>query len=167
MLINNKQINKLFVGGPITEAINKEVFDEKLKLLFKNITSKIKEEGFVCFSAHEAENYGVNIPTSELIVKRDLKHLSESDFNLFLFPNISENVPFRTDGSFIELGYSLKFNHPTVICTESKDLKGHSPMLKGLNAVANNVRFITINDLINSENLSNLFEKLFQKEDEK
>ena len=123
---------KVFIGGPISHLIDNHRFDENFKTIHKESVDILKKRGYTIMSAHIIEAFGENkIEPDEVIVRRDLEWIEEADICIFLFPTKDE-IPIRTDGTFIELGYAISRCKENMCFWNSSKAMEYSPMFRGL-----------------------------------
>lgn len=123
---------KVFVGGPISNLIKDNGFDEDFLSIHSIVINELLRFGFQVFSAHVVEEYGKNkIEPDDVIVERDLGWIDDADVCIFLFPSC-KHQSIRTDGTYIELGYATsKCSH--IICFwDSDKATTYSPMFRGM-----------------------------------
>ena len=127
------------LGGPIQNAIHPSgKFDiclsKNINILFESISSRHK-----VLSAHISEDFGKITPclTSDEIAQRDFHWVMHCDLLVTILPNDKKNLPLRTDGTFIEIGWASAMKKPILILPESPlTYMAHSHLLRGLACVA-------------------------------
>jgi nucleoside 2-deoxyribosyltransferase len=123
----------LFIGGPITNLIKNDVFDKDFKEKLLSVIDYFKGQGYCVLNAHEDENFGKNIPEDvKYITKRDLNWIDQANILCFVLPCDKYETPIRTDGTYIEIGYSIAKNKKTFLIVEDNHLCKYSPMLQGI-----------------------------------
>ena len=128
-----KEMNKkVFVGGPISNLIKDNGFDEEFFSIHTRIINELSQLGFQVFSAHVVEEYGRNkIEPDNIIVERDLGWIDEADVCIFLFPSY-QHQSIRTDGTYIELGYATSRCSRIICFWDSDNTTAYSPMFRGM-----------------------------------
>ena len=120
----------MFLGGPITHLVQKGSPNNQYKNLFLEVFSELSKHAHVN-SAHIEEDFGNNIFTPTEIAQRDLKWIDKAHILLFVFPRCLETeLPLRTDGTFIELGYAAAKKKPTAVFMS--EINNHSLLTQGL-----------------------------------
>jgi nucleoside 2-deoxyribosyltransferase len=142
---SSKQVNHIFLGGPITHLSKHPRTSARVEKFLIIAENTFKEAGWAVHSAHITECFGRDVPTADIIVKRDIEWLSRSSYAIFLLPNDGDQNPLRTDGTFIEIGYAVCAKIPCSILIENTD--GHSPMIHGLADFFNQTSLLTIDIL--------------------
>lgn len=123
---------KVFVGGPISNLIAENGFDEDFFCIHTKIINALSKLGFQVFSAHVVEEYGRNkIEPDNIIVERDLGWIDEADACIFLFPSY-QHQSIRTDGTYIELGYATSRSKRVICFWDSNSTTAYSPMFRGM-----------------------------------
>jgi len=122
----------VFVCGPITHALGDGCFDPRLKDIFERVTRRLEQEGFTILSAHRMEAYGEKIPKSpEEVFRRDWHLAQRCSAMVMVFPSGADGTLFRTDGTFIELGWAVALNKPLFVVTDPA-ATGRSYLFDGL-----------------------------------
>lgn len=122
-----------FIGGPITNINTCNKRGETLEELIKSCVSTIESKGHNVFSAHIIEDFGRNkLECDETITRRDLGWIESADSCIFVFPLDCDNVPIRTDGTYIELGYAISRNKDIIVFWDEMCKEEYSPMFRGL-----------------------------------
>lgn len=111
----DQDIPIVFVGGPFSSALKPKeekkdsyYFDNGLRKYFETVFEAIKVLGYNILSSHIAEQFGENIPNPVAsIVERDKKWLEKSSLFIALIPLGNNGNPYRTDGTFVELGFAI------------------------------------------------------------
>lgn len=125
----------VFVGGPITNLIKNDVFDQEFKMQLLSIINYFKDNGHCVLNAHEDEKFGENIPADvKSITERDLNWINQADVVCFVLPCDKNETPIRTDGTYIEIGYSIAKNKKTIFIVDDKFTYKYSPMFQGISS---------------------------------
>lgn len=126
-------MKKVFLGGPITHYLKDNIFDCKGEKIFRQAAYLLQSCGFEVFSAHLLEDFGrVAKEKDDVLTKRDLSWIDMSDICVFIFPVQNDGLPIRTDGTYIELGYSVASKKNILIFWEPNAYQYYSPMLRGV-----------------------------------
>ena len=125
----------VFVCGPISEALKSEVlevFDTSLHRFIQTLLESLIVTGLNVSSAHIVEDFGNNIPQDpQQVFERDYSLVKDADALIVLLPEQLNGQLWRTDGSFIEIGWATAMSKPTVIVTNLSNER-HSYLLRGL-----------------------------------
>lgn len=146
-MINNK---KIFLGGPIQYAINREGhFDLGIENNLKFLIKRIKDRGHMVFSAHEAEEFGAI--TAEFgvhdVSKRDFNWMKLCDIYVALLPIDEMNKNVRSDGTYVEIGWASAMNKPIILIIDSSVEEELSMLVRGLDAIGN-VQIVDLNQIM-------------------
>lgn len=131
----------VFLGGPISNAIRKNVFDKKIENDIRNVYEKLKNKGYEVLSAHIIEEFGKKPPCVEEMFGIDISWIDEAESAVFILSyNEKKRLP-RTDGSYIEIGICYAKGIPITIISDAPREK-FPTMLRSM--IDNNeVKFIT------------------------
>lgn len=138
----DQQIGKatIFVGGPFSAALKfneaSEIvgFDEVLRGKFDDVHSWLTGAGFGVLSSHIAESYGALVHETTL-VQRDNTWLRVCDAYLALLPFDQRcGQPYRTDGTFVEIGLAIALGKPCILLVESPLSSAWSYYVRNLGA---------------------------------
>ena len=129
---------KVFVGGPIQHALSRAGFDNPLRGLIGSVHGALERAGFDVFSAHRAEKWGDITAdlTSDQIARRDLDWMQRCDAFVACLPVGPDGLPFRSDGTHIELGWASALGKPVVLCIADPLPEGASHLVRGLSSIA-------------------------------
>lgn len=144
---------KIFLGGPIQYAMGDDgIFDDHLKFQINAVLDILKKAGYQIFSAHEDEQFGkIDMgDKSELICQRDYNWMRQCDVFICILPVTKDGIPYRSDGTNIELGWGSALNKKIIILKNSTD--GYSHLLTGLWGVSN-VIYLDVEACIQSPSL--------------
>lgn len=120
----------MFLGGPITHLMQKGSPNNQHQNIFLEVFSELSKHAYVN-SAHIEEDFGNIVFTPTEIARRDFQWIDRAHILLFVFPNCLESeMPLRTDGTFIELGYAATKKKPTAVFMP--DIANHSMLTQGL-----------------------------------
>jgi nucleoside 2-deoxyribosyltransferase len=139
----------VFVGGPIQYALNGTDFDDSLKLLFTKVHASLEGAGYGVLSAHRAEKFGEITAafTSDEIAVRDHTWMQLCAAFVAVIPADQSGVPYRTDGTHIELGWASGQRKPIVLVATLPLSRGYSQVVHGL-------RKITLVDILDARMVS-------------
>jgi len=134
----------VFVGGPIQHALIQQRFDARVQQTLAAVLSIVSEVADSVLSAHAAEEFGVLTPKMEsaYIARRDFGWMQRCDAFVAVLPIQPDGAPYRTDGTFIEIGWATAFGKPAVLLVEGPSgNEQHSHLVRGMPAVADIVNF--------------------------
>jgi nucleoside 2-deoxyribosyltransferase len=119
LLAIHQKSPQIFVCGPISNAIRAGQFDPSVRRLIEAIIQELENAGFRVASAHREENYGGCIPISpEEVFRRDLNFARTCSAMVVVLPSDERDQLYRTDGTFMELGWALVLGKPLVIVAD-------------------------------------------------
>jgi len=141
----------IFIGGPITHAVKDNVFDSGLRGVIERLNELLVNKAHTVHSAYIYENFGADAPGEKTkVFKNDVEWINRSDAAIILLPDDSDGKPFRTDGTYIEIGISYAKKKP-ILLLATKDCEGQfSCMLEGMIADENKVFFATLDNFFAS-----------------
>lgn len=94
---------QLFIGAPLTAYLDEEKrFDPEARKLIESIIRRATGNGWTVYSAHEAEQWGLQILDAGQTLKRDLDAIERSDIVLFLL------LDAPSPGVNLEIGYAIR-----------------------------------------------------------
>ncbi len=126
-------LKKLFIGCPISHYFENGVFNNDLKGALLYIEQCLHCKGDILFSAPIEEKFQLDHSlTDDQIAQRDFSWIDESDACAFFLPTDSLGNPIQTEGTCIELGYSVAMNKPLIIFWNSSAAENYSPLVRGL-----------------------------------
>ena len=115
-----------FVGARFTSAIGPTGFDPHLRRLIDATHEVARSRQLNVLSAHEEEAFGAALAKPDVLVRRDLEQLAESDVFIALWD--TEPSP----GLLIELGWASALHKRIVLLLPSDFDVSAYPMIKGL-----------------------------------
>jgi len=144
-------MSKIFLGGPISNAIHNNVFDEKIKEDINRVYEKLESKDYEIFSAHKTENFGENQIGVEEMFEKDIKWIYEAERAIFLLSyNEKEGFLLRTDGSYIEIGVCYARNIPITLISNAPKEK-FPTMLQSMRIYKHNkIKFITLDEFLSN-----------------
>lgn len=89
-------------------------FSPQLRGVFDRVLRVLDDLSLTVYSAHRAEDFGEKSSLSGL-VERDNGWVAQSDIYLALLPLQRNGHPWRTDGTFVELGLALGLRKPVIL----------------------------------------------------
>ena len=123
---------RVFVCGPISEALEPTGFNADLQSFILTLLESLMVAGLNVASAHVVEDFGNNIPQNpHKVFERDYSLIHDSDAVIVLLPERPDGQIWRSDGSFIEIGWATAMGKPTILVTNLDNAK-HSYLLRGL-----------------------------------
>jgi nucleoside 2-deoxyribosyltransferase len=121
-----------FVCGPISHALTDEGFDSAVKELLVAVAANLNDHGVRVLSAHRAEHWGELIPQRAAeVLRRDWSLAQAADAMVIVLPANPQGELYRTDGTFIELGWALALDKPLIVVTDL-GAEGRSYMFDGV-----------------------------------
>jgi release factor glutamine methyltransferase len=125
--------SSIFVGGPFSAALGSVPgeFEPELKSKLEIVHKAVTDVGSRLLSSHLAEHFGASVDENSL-VRRDNFWLASSDAYLALLPCGPEGHPWRTDGTFVEIGLALGMKKPVLLVMEDTGLKEWSYYVRNL-----------------------------------
>lgn len=146
---------KVFVCGPITNACHTKGFDPNVKAVVESLVEFLEKAGIETWSAHRLESYGKEIPEfPEHVYTRDWHYASTCSSLVAVLPSDSTGTLYRTDGTFIELGWATALRKRLIIVTDP-EATGRSYLLDGLVEACKAV-LVPIDDPLRNEKVLNL-----------
>jgi nucleoside 2-deoxyribosyltransferase len=143
----------VLVGGPIQYALNENgSFDKRLKSQIDFVLNTLANSNHRIFSAHKEEQFGKidMIGKSALICKRDFNWMKQCDVFVCILPVMENGVPYRSDGTCIELGWASALGKKTIILKNMSD--GYSHLITGLSALSD-VTYLNMETCLQSPSL--------------
>jgi nucleoside 2-deoxyribosyltransferase len=124
----------VFVGGPIQHALTNDGFDGSLRSLFISLHDALELAGYGVLSAHRAEEFGRTTAdlTSDEIAVRDHGWMQQCAAFVAVIPANLQGIPYRTDGTHVELGWASGQRKPIVLVATHPLAKGYSQLVQGL-----------------------------------
>jgi len=143
-----RQAPRVFLCGPISRACEGGEFDPAVRQVMESFASTLEAAGFVILSAHREEGFGQAIPDDPVhVFERDLSLASRCSVMVAVVPNDKDGRPYRTDGTFIELGWATALEKPLVVVTDCA-APGHSYLFAGLLGSGCVKRVVTLSDAV-------------------
>ncbi len=125
----------VFVGGPFSTAMhvaeNGIQFDSGVRDALEQVHQDILRCGLRLLSSHIADKYGTEFTESE-IVPRDNRWVAECDIYLALLPLGPDGRPYRSDGTFVEIGLALGLKKKVVIAMQDRSHPEQSYYVRNL-----------------------------------
>lgn len=131
--------SSVFLGGPIQHALCAgDEFDPQLRRSLEAIYETLARE-YEVYSAHFAERFGdltSDLPPQQ-VAERDFRWMQSCDAFLAVLPDGSEGRPYRTDGTFVEIGWASAMRKPILLLPARSPMTSHhSHLIRGLDAIA-------------------------------
>jgi nucleoside 2-deoxyribosyltransferase len=133
-------VRTVFVCGPFTEAMNGDGLDHGLRDFLEMIHKTLLAEDMRIFSAHKHERWGGKVPPHNKVAKRDFKWMKTCDATVIVLGSPWQSS-WRTDGTFIELGWATWREIPVVVVGDLDAYR--SPLVRGLPGALANVHTLT------------------------
>lgn len=124
---------KIFLGGPI-QYLRLHGNSAAVIASHRDVSDALTAAGFEVLSAHEVEQYG-EISDSfspEEVTKRDFGWAQECDIYVAILPLDPHGVPYRTDGTHIEIGWVTAMDKKTVLMVGGNATKPYSHLVQGM-----------------------------------
>lgn len=145
--LQSSKIRSVFVGGPIIHAISQGKYDAPLQILITSILSALEDGGYKVFSAHRAEDFGLDskkVNSCEIVV-RDFDWMNRCDAFVAILP-VGRDGAFRTDGTHVELGWASALGKSIVAVAPLPLPESYGHMLHGLGTFLR-VAFVDIREV--------------------
>jgi hypothetical protein len=139
---------RVFIGGPIVQAIVRGQFDTNLKHLISAVVAVLAEDGFEVASAHVAEQFGQTREASDShsIVARDFNWMTWCDAFVAVLPAGADGGVVRTDGTHVELGWASALRKNIIVVSPVPVPASYGHMIRGLSSFPQ-VAFLDIDDV--------------------
>jgi nucleoside 2-deoxyribosyltransferase len=128
---------KVFVCGPITEAMNGQELDNGLRGFLELVHETLEQVGMRVLSAHRAEGWGQDEPPADVVAKRDSAWMRDCDASVMVLGTPSRPT-WRTDGTFVELGWATALEKPVVVVGDLGAYR--STLVRGLSDALGGIR---------------------------
>lgn len=128
---------KVFVCGPLTEALNGQELDKGLRGFLELVHETLERVGMKVFSAHRDEGWGEDEPPPEIVAKRDSAWMRDCDASVMILGTPSRPT-WRTDGTFVELGWATALEKPVVVVGDLGAYR--SALVRGLPSALGGIR---------------------------
>lgn len=149
----------VFVGGPIQYALQENGFDRTLKDNIISIFQILKDVKCTILSAYDEENFGSVIPPADEACDKDFSWMKACDLYLAILPGIN-NSHYRSDGTYIELGWASALNKPIIILCDLEHFDRMSLLLQGLKQISDvvykDLKEVILNPLLLETYISNI-----------
>jgi methylase of polypeptide subunit release factors len=124
-----------FLGGPFSAALavadGRLSFDPRLKSVIETVLADIRELGCSAFSSHTAESFGARVNETTL-VPRDYQWVQDCDVYVALLPLDATGHPYRSDGTFVEIGLAIAQQKHVLMVVEQADHPERSYFVRNL-----------------------------------
>jgi hypothetical protein len=123
----------VFVGGPIQNLL---VHDNSSAVVasHRDVIEQLTLAGFEVLSAHETERYG-DISTDftpQQVTQRDYSWAKACDVYVAVLPLDPDGVPYRTDGTHVEIGWATALGRRTILIVSDNASRPYSHLIWGL-----------------------------------
>jgi nucleoside 2-deoxyribosyltransferase len=124
---------RVFLGGPIQHLHSHENSPAVIASQ-REIVEALVAAGCDVLSAHEAESYGDDSDrfSPAAVTTRDLAWAKACDVYVAVLPLDSCGVPYRTDGTHIEIGWATALGRKVVLLLDDAAAKPYSHLVLGL-----------------------------------
>jgi nucleoside 2-deoxyribosyltransferase len=116
-------------------AVDDDGFDPRLRHLLSSVIKVLESNNISVFSAHMAENFGGHDASGQAgaVAQRDFRWMLECDVYLAVLPAGTDNASYRSDGTYVELGWASALGKPILLATSSS--VDHSLLVQGLGSI--------------------------------
>jgi nucleoside 2-deoxyribosyltransferase len=128
---------KVFVCGPLTEAVDGQGLDKGLRGFLELVHDTLERVGMEVFSAHREEGWGEDEPSPDVVAKRDSAWMRHCDATVMIL-GIPSRPMWRTDGTFVELGWATAMGKPIVVVGDLGAYR--SALVRGLAGALGGIR---------------------------
>ena len=139
------RVPTIFLGGPFSAAMRTTAqgvdFDPHLKSAIEKVLGCIHDLGYRVFSSHIADQYGAEFDANTF-VKRDNRWVERCDLYVALLPFDDAGRPYRTDGTFVELGLALACRKRILVAIEQADHEAWSFYVRNLEGASGRLKMI-------------------------
>ncbi len=143
----------VFLGGPFSAAMRSTPtgidFDPTLKAAIERVLNGIGDLGFKVFSSHIADHFGTAFD-EKTIVGRDNSWVEKCDLYVGLLPFDSSGAPYRTDGTFVELGLAIAYRKRILIAIQHPKDEAWSYYTRNLQGDSGRLRVVEWNQFFES-----------------
>jgi tRNA1(Val) A37 N6-methylase TrmN6 len=123
---NTLRAPRIFLGGPFSAALHSDdkgnltFHDSVLRSMIESAISAIRSTGVDLVSSHLKDGWG-EIDFESGFATRDLQWIRECDSYICILPSDSDGQLYRTDGTFVEIGYALATGTDVVLLIDSPE----------------------------------------------
>jgi tRNA1(Val) A37 N6-methylase TrmN6 len=123
---DTKRPPRINLGGPFSAALRAA---SKTNLTFNDLTLRSKIEGAIAailstgvelLNSHLKDGWG-EIDFGTGYAERDFRWIEECDSYICILPNDADGHPYRTDGTFVEIGYALAAGKDVALLIDSPE----------------------------------------------
>lgn len=124
---------RVFLGGPI-QHLRSHGNSSAVLASHREMVEALVAAGCDVFSAHEAEAYcdDSGLFTPSAVTSRDLAWAKACDVYVGVLPLDEHGVPYRTDGTHIEIGWVTAFGKKVVLLLDDAAAQPYSHLVLGL-----------------------------------
>lgn len=124
---------RVFLGGPIQHLLTAKN-SAAVVAEHRAIARTLIDAGYVVLSAHEVEEYGQLSEqfTPASVTQRDYRWAQECDVYVAVLPVDHAGVPYRSDGTHIEIGWATALDRPVVLLLDENAAVPYSHLVRGL-----------------------------------
>lgn len=124
---------KIFLGGPI-QYLLAHGNSRTVVASHRDIVEALTAAGCEVLSAHEVEHYGdISADFSpEHVTIRDFAWAEQCDVYVAVLPLDPSGVPYRTDGTHVEIGWVTAMGKRTVLLVNEGAVPPYSHLIRGL-----------------------------------
>jgi nucleoside 2-deoxyribosyltransferase len=123
----------VFVGGPIQFLREPDNADAVI-ITLQEVIAALRGGGFRVLSAHEAEDYGATTASfgPAEVTLRDYEWMLVCDVYVGIIPADEDGVPYRTDGTHVEIGWASALDKPMVLVLATELSQPYGHLVRGL-----------------------------------
>lgn len=129
----------VFVCGPLTAATKGQKVDPKVRRFLELIYRALDEAEMQVRAAHPEEGWGQDEPAPDVVAKRDWDWMSTCQATVIVLGTPEQPV-WRTDGTFIELGWATALDKPRVLVGDPQAYR--SPLVRGVPSLPGSLRVL-------------------------
>jgi tRNA1(Val) A37 N6-methylase TrmN6/nucleoside 2-deoxyribosyltransferase len=151
----------IFAGGPFSAGLKPSTgvgdfsFDAALKSNLSKLHLTIEGLGAKLLSAHQAEAFGLNSSDAikNSLVERDNYWLRQCDAYIAMLPLDENRDPWRTDGTFVEIGLAIGLGKPVILIVEDRYSDKWSFYVRDLDS-ENSVSILSMDEFLESPEMA-------------
>jgi methylase of polypeptide subunit release factors len=125
----------VFLGGPFSAAMRVSpagtIFDPVFRNHLELVMAALQRLKVGMLSAHLADSYGVKFDEAAM-VPRDHAWVHSCDIYIGLLPLDGNGEPYRTDGTFVEIGLAIAYGKRVLLAIENLEHPRQSWFVKNL-----------------------------------
>ncbi len=119
--------SRIFLAAPFTRYLKDDGFDSHAFEQITQLLLMLRKHGYTVFSAHEREEFGDQLMSSELCTRLDFEEMTQCDIVVAIMSDNSYGV-------CVELGWASAFNKPIILVNSDKK-PCPSPLIEGIGQI--------------------------------